>query len=1441
MLTISKPLSSGQAQAYHRLEFTADSQNYYKQDGAVEGEWQGELAKVFELAGAPVDERHFALLTEGKHPQTEEQIVGRRPGKEQAKPEEAAAQGEAATPQDDKQKTEQAEVKEATSPALATVQSEAKSLDIGAQATRREALPTTAMPLDNKQNAEQTDVEKSTSPALATAQPKAKTPETEEKDAKREAVTTTAPVEHRAGWDATFSAPKSVSLTALVGGDERVREAHREAVTAALAELERYTQGRIGGNHPGETTGRLIAAKFEHDTARPVDGYAAPQLHTHAVIFNMTQLDDGRMRALQPKSLFDSQSYVTAVYQSELTFRLRELGYELTVGRSGAPEIEGYTQEYLDASSLRSQQIREQLAQSGFQGPAAAQIAAHATRDSKQLLSPEEVLAAHRQLAAEFGNQATTVVTEARERAQTQAQTQTGTAERKAEQPESNNRAQAAVSYAKEHIFEREAVADRRGILRDALRHGMGEVRPGEIYAEFERRQAQGEFRRTGSRAYDTDLRFTTPATIAAERANVAHMRAGQGAMEPMMPAKMAKEHAAMRTFLNSAQRTVIEEVLTSRDRIHGLQGLAGTGKTTTLESIRQGAELGGYAVEGFAPTSRAAAQLREAGISAGTLQGFLARGNQGQDDPASRHLYMLDESSFASTRQMRAFLEKLGPNDRVLAIGDIGQHQGVDAGRPFEQMQQAGMRTSQLDQIMRQRDPELRKAVEHLAKGETSKGVAVLGEQGRVTEVADQKERIAAIVKDYAANPKNTIIVSPDNASRREINQSVRAELQATGAVKGDGKEFPTLIPRSDMTGADRAWAARYAENDVLLYAKGSKALGIERGSYATVTATHPARNEITVRRDDGQSVTYDPARLRGVTAYRELPRELATGDRIQFTAGNEKLGVANRDLATISAIEPGKMTVRMDGGLNDKEKRSVSFDPDKMRHIDHGYAVTSHSSQGTTASRVLVNIDTEALGSLINTRLAYVSISRAANDARIYTNKADTLHEKLAAESTKTVAVEYSAKAREQAHAGYRGPKRSSDGSEPMPVSRTAELRHAVAMLGTEEARIGVNLLERQGRITVEPDRDRRLAAMVRDYAAEPKNAVAVVPSAGERRQLNEAIRGELRRTGALGSDDRTVPVLVERQINRRDAGAYEVGDRIEFRAGSPERGIEPNSGAKVLAVNSERNQLTIQRQDGELTTYNPSRLKATRQSKVYREESRELEIGDRIRVTADHKPSGIRAGDLATVEAIRGIGALQVRLDSGKLAELEPAQARHIEYGYAVEGAQRVKADRLLASVESPAQLAPESLLYKAVQQSKDAAFYTPERSALYEARTPEEIERFLARTAETRQALAPDPLRAPLDRVLDQAEARQFEWVARTGTIQTYQHQETGRNLHIDGVTGQFYDQARNPIGKDAALAHAQSDSPIHAKQESAENIISPVISQNQPSQGHRLRM
>jgi conjugative relaxase-like TrwC/TraI family protein len=801
---------------------------------------------------------------------------------------------------------------------------------------------------------------------------------------------TTKSVEHRAGWDATFSAPKSISLTALVGGDERIREAHRQAVTTALTELERYTQARIGGNNPAETTGQFIAAKFEHDTARPVDGYAAPQLHTHAVIFNVTERGDGQTRALQERGLFDTQQFATAVYQSELTYRLRNLGYEIEAGRSGAPEIKGYTQEYLDASSQRSQQIRDRMEQSGFRGHEAAEIAAHSTRDKKLIQSPAEVLAAHRQLAAEFDNQADKIVAEARARSQAQVTEHV---------PETMQRvAREAVTFARERSFEREAVTDERDLFRDALRRGMSETTYAEVRASFETRLASGEFQRVPGQKHDTGRSFTTAETIRAEKEVLHRMQEGQRRAEPIMSIQDAVKHTGKYEILNTAQRRAAEEILTSRDTVQGLQGFAGVGKTASLKTVREAAEQRGYVVEGFAPTSRAAHQLRDAGISADTLQGFLTRNPQPTPD---HRLYMVDESSLASTQQVRDFLTKLDPGDRVLFIGDVRQHQGVEAGKPFEQLVQAGMKTAQLDQIVRQKDPELLRAVEHLSRGEVAEGIALLEQQGRVTEIADPRKRIVAMARSYAASPDKTLIVSPDNASRREINQAVRRELQVRGIVQPENHTLRILTPRSDMTGADRTWAARYGAGDVLHYQRGSNDVGIEKQSYARVVSVNAKENLLTVQKENGENVTYNPARLQGISAYRELEREFSVGDRLQFTAPNRELGVANRDLATVEQIENGQLSVRMD---NDK---AVRFDAHAMRHFDHGYAVTSHSSQGLTADRVLVNIDTTVHPELINSRFAYVSISRAAQDAQLYTDSAASLAPSLSHAVTKSSAL--------------------------------------------------------------------------------------------------------------------------------------------------------------------------------------------------------------------------------------------------------------------------------------------------------------------------------------------------------------------------------------------------------------------------------------------------
>jgi len=235
--------------------------------------------------------------------------------------------------------------------------------------------------------------------------------------------------------------------------------------------------------------------------------------------------------------------------------------------------------------------------------------------------------------------------------------------------------------------------------------------------------------------------------------------------------------------------------------------------------------------------------------------------------------------------------------------------------------------------------------------------------------------------------------LISPDNRSRTEINQRIHTELQAQGAVSKQEHQVTTLVARQDMTGADRSWAQRYQLNDVLRYSRTSKETGIQKGEYTRVTNIDARSNLLTVSRVDGAERTYDPRRHTGVSVYRDEQRAFSVGDRVQFTAPNQDLKIANRELGAITAIDDsGKMALRLDSG------RDLRIDPQRHPHLDHGYAVTSYSGQGQTADRVLIHVDSDLPAKdLINNRMAYVAVSRGASDAQIFTNDRGRLAEAM------------------------------------------------------------------------------------------------------------------------------------------------------------------------------------------------------------------------------------------------------------------------------------------------------------------------------------------------------------------------------------------------------------------------------------------------------------
>jgi flagellar biosynthesis GTPase FlhF len=252
--------------------------------------------------------------------------------------------------------------------------------------------------------------------------------------------------------------------------------------------------------------------------------------------------------------------------------RLRELGYEVERGKSGQPEIKGYTQAYLDASSPRSQQIRDHLEQQGLQGAAAAQIAAHQTRDEKlPSFSHDEMRAKHQELAEAFGNQPEHVIRAAHERQSAREWT-----------PDIKvDRIDAALSYSRERNIERQAVVGERELMRDALNRSMGEATLSELRQRFEDHVHSGRFIEAESQSLGRA--FTTRQMISYERDNIAIMRSGRNESNSMASPETWREVRERHPHLSPSQSVAVEQILFGKDRIMGLEGVAGAGKTTSL------------------------------------------------------------------------------------------------------------------------------------------------------------------------------------------------------------------------------------------------------------------------------------------------------------------------------------------------------------------------------------------------------------------------------------------------------------------------------------------------------------------------------------------------------------------------------------------------------------------------------------------------------------------------------------------------------------------------------------------------------------------------------------------------------------------------------------------------------------------------------------------
>ena len=870
---------------------------------------------------------------------------------------------------------------------------------------------------------------------------------------------------HRPGRDITFSAPKSVSLAALIGGDERVTEAHDRAVMKALDWFERNAaETRMRDPETGRmvrtANQKVVIATFRHDTSRNLD----PALHTHSVIANMARGEDGKWRTMANEGLYGSKMLLGALYRNELARGLMKLGYGIEKKHAdGRFEIAGVSRETIDAFSTRRAEIVAAVEALGGGNTAAnqdlARRAALMTRSHKRdvdkgelhrawILRAEElgfdagslVLSSHVRNLRERGKAGAArkdVQKEAQKEAQKDVQnSRDGAMEAGKDEmdgkdgmgngsvrspaassprtgssgPELRTGERNAVAWAMAHLSEREAVFTARDLLTASLTHSPGSVSLEKIEKEIRALKAEGKLHDAPGLGGGDGL--ATGKAVADEHEVISLMRQGQNRGNAVMRGWMVDRHLRGGP-LTVGQKEAVKLILSEKDRTVGVQGYAGTGKTRMLDRARVLAERKGWHMAGLAPSASAARTLEgESGISSETLQRFLKRyegvaegrltrkGQKELREKFKKTVLVVDEGSLASTVQARDLLRisKVLRIPKLVLIGDEKQLDAVDAGKPFAQLQQAGMKTAVMNEILRQRDAGLKSAVEAMIAGNIEKAFEKLG--SNVAEVKADNIAGAVAARWLRLSPEKrerTGVMATSHELREGINAHIRERLVREGRIAGPSLTVQRLVSRG-YTRAEMAIAENYSPGDVVAFHRGYRRIGVEKGDERRVS--HVGHQDGTVHLEDnrGGAVGWKPdmvgGRHGGVEVYRVDSMELRAGDRIRWTRNDRGLGVVNSGTAEVAHVRNGRVSFMLEDGRRIMLERG---DP-QLRHLDHAWASTVHAFQGRTVDNVIAAMEA-GHPHLTTQKSFYVEISRARDRAELVTDDAKALRERLEA----------------------------------------------------------------------------------------------------------------------------------------------------------------------------------------------------------------------------------------------------------------------------------------------------------------------------------------------------------------------------------------------------------------------------------------------------------
>lgn len=916
-------------------------------------------------------------------------------------------------------------------------------------------------------------------------------------------------IEHRAAMDLTFSAPKSVSIMAEVFQNQDVLQAHQDAVKETLSTIEdNFVQTRLSedGVKQKVDSDNLIVALFNHNTSRALD----PQTHTHAVVMNATFNQKDTWSSISNEEIYANQSVIGSIYNANLAKNLKEIGLDIEVkDNKGNFEIAGFTPEIIEEFSQRRKQITDSLSDRGIdinEAPASLrEQAALKTRDRKKGFDEQELRESWKVRANEIGitdkfiddlniqistakygadpqqnidNRRDEIDQDQTKAPQEQSSSLSGSGNNlkkedsvKRVRPPKKEKAaieisaktKEAVFYSIGHHTEREMMINENKIIDTAMKTAVGETDFMQVKAELERLKKEQIIVQVGDR-------ITTKRLATDEVWSLEHVKSEKGKVSPILDAEDVKERIAREEKIRGkqytpGQKSSIETILTSDSRYVGVDGLAGTGKTTLLHTINKIAKENDFIVRGMAATGVAAKNLEmETGIESKTIAMFqfkandlLKQASQQGIEHKKPEIWIVDESSFVGQKGFKEILSLSKQLDaRVVFLGDKNQLQSISAGKPFELAQNTkALELAKMHDILRQKNQDLKDVVSLVVakntKGEidlsnNAEAFNLLDSQNRIHEYSSNKTEVKdkgskqrdsnedmhivhkELIKKYMSvseeDRKDSLIITPFNSDRVVLNALVRDEMRKQGELQGEDKNFPILI-NSNYTEAQRTLQSNYEVGMVVRFQKGySEKDGsnkIDKGQYLKVVKKN-RDGSITLEDKEKNQKNWNPKKKgNSVEVYKEENRKIALGDTVRFTRTKDDENIKNGERYKVTGMTDTHVEVE------DQTGNKKQIDASEFKHFDYGYSNTVYSSQGLTKGNVFLLLNsrkiakdlnddkaaTRVLGKAFGTRSFYVAVTREEHNLQVFTDNKEATKQAITFKQDKTSFIEASKEA--------------------------------------------------------------------------------------------------------------------------------------------------------------------------------------------------------------------------------------------------------------------------------------------------------------------------------------------------------------------------------------------------------------------------------------------